>query len=273
MRINSIHVPNLRVSAVLMINAAVLVFTASVAVAQDRYLPAGKPDVFALLPSPPAPSSPEQNADLAEVESVVKNRTPQEEARGKSESDFTYATFSMAIGPILQADKLPKTDALMREVLAESKTVIDAGKNHWQRVRPYELDPQLLKGAKESSFGYPSGHSTRATVDALLLAELFPDRRDAILALGRQIGWDRVVLGRHYETDVFAGRVLAQAIVNQLHESPKFQHDFAAAKAEIEAARANSNSAQPDSKASQPQAMIHSIDSNSPSMKDGDTQK
>ena len=67
----------------------------------------------------------------------------------------------------------------------------------------------------------------------MLLAELYPDKRDAILAEGRQIGWDRVLLGRHYETDVFAGRVLGQAIVRQLHENPAFEHDFAAVKAEI----------------------------------------
>ena len=70
---------------------------------------------------------------------------------------------------------------------------------------------------------------------AMLLAEMYPEKRDAILAEGRQIGWDRVMLGRHYETDVFAGRVLGQAIVRQLHQSPAFESAFAEVKAEIKA--------------------------------------
>jgi hypothetical protein len=41
------------------------------------------------------------------------------------------------------------------------------------------------------------------------------------------------MLGRHYETDIFGGRVLGQAIVRQLHENPAFEHDFAGVKAEI----------------------------------------
>ncbi len=76
-----------------------------------------------------------------------------------------------------------------------------------------------------------------ATVESLVLAELFPDKREAILALGRRIGWDRVQTGYHFLTDVRAGRVLGQAIVRELMASPAFQHDLAEAKAEIAAAQ------------------------------------
>jgi acid phosphatase (class A) len=217
----------------------ILVAISSVVSAQDRYLAPGKPDPIALLPAPPAADSAEQAADLEEVESVVAHRTPQDVARGKAESDFNLATFSTTIGINLASDKLPKTAAMFQEALAETKAITDVGKDYWKRPRPYELDHKLLEGKKESSFGYPSGHSTRATVYALLLAELLPDKREAILAEGRQVGWDRVMLGRHYETDVYAGRVLGQAIVRALHENPKFKLDFAAVKAELDAAAAH----------------------------------
>ena len=106
------------------------------------------------------------------------------------------------------------------------------------------MDEQLGLGAPEKSFGYPSGHSTRGTVEALLLAELFPEHKEAILAIGRNIGWDRVLIGKHFPTDIYAGRVLGQAIVHELQSSPAFQHDFAEARAELQAAQA-SESAQP----------------------------
>jgi len=72
---------------------------------------------------------------------------------------------------------------------------------------------------------------------ALVMAELFPENRDAILNIGRGIGWDRVLIGKHYPTDIFAGRVLAIATMRELSASPLFQRDLAAAKAEIAAAR------------------------------------
>jgi acid phosphatase (class A) len=172
---------------------------------------------------------------LAGVKYAVKHRTASELAHGKAESDLSVETFADAIGPEFKLEKLPKTKALLVEAVAEAKAVTDIGKKHWKRLRPYEVDPSLLEGEKETSFGYPSGHSTRATVMAVLLAELYPEKRDAILAEGRQVGWDRVVMGRHYESDVNAGRVLGQAIVRQLYESPSFGPDLAAAKAEVNA--------------------------------------
>ena len=70
-----------------------------------------------------------------------------------------------------------------------------------------------------------------------LLAELFPEKKEAILAIGRDIGWDRVLIGKHFPTDIYAARVLGQAIVRELLASPAFQRDFAAAKAEVRAAQ------------------------------------
>jgi acid phosphatase (class A) len=88
-------------------------------------------------------------------------------------------------------------------------------------------------GKLEKSFSYPSCHATEGMVLALVLAELFPDRREAVLAIGRDLGWHRVWIARHYPTDIYAGRVFAQAIVRQMKASPDFQHDLAEAKAEI----------------------------------------
>ena len=72
---------------------------------------------------------------------------------------------------------------------------------------------------------------------ALVLADLFPDKHDAIIAEARAIGWHRVEIARHYPTDIYAGRVFAQAIVRQMKKSDAFRKDFAEAKAEITAAK------------------------------------
>jgi acid phosphatase (class A) len=55
--------------------------------------------------------------------------------------------------------------------------------------------------------------------------------------LGQRIGWDRVLTGYHFYSDVQAGRVIGQAIVREMMANPAFQHDLAEAKAEIAAAQ------------------------------------
>src|SRR5205823_2847867 len=109
--------------------------------------------------------------------------------------------------------------------------------DHFKRLRPYQIDESLSLGKPEPSFGYPSGHSVRGTVYAMLVAELFPEHKEAILKIGRDIGWNRVIIGKHFPTDIYAGRVLGQAIVRELLATTAFQHDLAEARAEVQAAQ------------------------------------
>jgi acid phosphatase (class A) len=204
--------------------------------AEDRYLTPGHLDGIALLAPPPAPGSAEEAADLASVRAVFRDRTPAQEARATKDSGLGFDIFTAAIGPVFQNGHLPITRALLGKVKKEIGEVIDTSKDHWKRRRPYQMDEHSTLGAAEPSFGYPSGHSTRGTVYALVLAEVFPAKKENILAVGRDIGWDRVILGKHFPTDVYAGRVLGQAIVRELRASPAFQHDLAEAQAEVQAA-------------------------------------
>jgi len=201
--------------------------------ASDAYLAPGRPNGIALLPPPPNPGSSEEIADLATARSVFHGRTPSDEQRAIKNSGLSFTLFAAAIGPVFDPAQLPKTDALMRKVKKEIGDIIDIPKDHWKRRRPYQLDPALSLGNPEQSFSYPSGHSTRGTVYSLVLAEVFPEQKDSILEIGRDIGWDRVVIGKHFPTDIYAGRVLGKAIVRELLESPSFQHDLAAARAEV----------------------------------------
>lgn len=205
--------------------------------ALTHYLPAGQPDAMALLPPPPLAGSPEQAADMQEVRDVSRAAPSNDVAVAFTEKEFTIFNFTPAIGPFFQPGKFPKTEAFMHGVQRDAEAVTDHAKNFWKRPRPFMIDHTLATGKLEKSFSYPSGHSTESMVLALVLADLFPEKRDAIIAEARTIGWHRVEIARHYPTDIYAGRVLAQAIVRQMKESPDYQRDFAAAQAEIAAAQ------------------------------------
>jgi acid phosphatase (class A) len=208
---------------------------------KSKYLAQGQPDAIALLASPPVAGSAEDAADLETTFHAYSAATPAERAQGVDEIKLTIFHFAPAIGPWFAPGKFPTTEALFKEVEAETKAVTSHAKKHWQRIRPYHVDPARFPDAIEheerTDYSYPSGHSTRATVFALLLAELFPDKHDALLAMSRAIGWRRVEGGVHYPTDIFAGRVLGQAIVRELLANPAFEHDLAEAKAELAAAK------------------------------------
>ena len=203
--------------------------------AEGPYLVSNRLDSVALLAPPPAPQSQEQAADLASVRAAFQARSAAEEARAKADNNLSLFLFARAVGPELAPGKFPKTEALFKEVKKEIGEPIDVAKDHWKRLRPYQVDENLSFGWKEKSFSYPSGHATRGTVYAWLLAEIFPEHREAVLQVGREIGWDRVLIGMHFPTDIQAGRVLGRAIVRELQTSPAFQHDLAEAKAEAQA--------------------------------------
>lgn len=212
-----------------------------VQISQLHYLSEGKPNVIALLTPPPLPDSPEQAADLEEVRAVYHAAPSNDVAIAYSQKKFTAFTFTPFIGGFFQSENLPKTTAFFHRVQEDAVAVTDNAKDFYKRPRPYFVDPSLANGKLEKSFSYPSGHSTESMVLALVLADLFPEKRDAIIAEARSIGWHRVEIARHYPTDIYAGRVMAQAIVREMKKSHEFQRDFAKAKAEIAAAQAASN--------------------------------
>ncbi len=204
-----------------------------------HYLKAGKPDAIALLASPPLPDSAEEAADLNEVREVYHAATSNDIAIANSQKKFNIFTFTPAIGAFFTPGKFPKTEAFFEKIQKDAEAVTDNAKNFYKRPRPFTTDPSLANGKLEHSFSYPSGHSTESMVLALVLADLFPARHDAIIAEARSIGWHRVQIARHYPTDIYAGRVLAQAIVRKMQASPDFKKDFAAAQAEITATTKN----------------------------------
>ena len=219
------------------VGLCLLLLVAPALLAESHYLPPGQPDGVALLAPPPVPGSAEEAADLAAARAVFKARTPAEEARAFKDASLSIFLYAPAIGDFFQPGKFPKTEALFQKVKTDIAAPLDRTKEHWKRRRPYQLDPQLTLGRPEKSFGYPSGHSTRGMVQALLLAELFPEQKEAILAIGRDIGWDRVLIGKHFPTDIHAARVLGQAMVREFLASPAFQRDLAEAKAEVQTAQ------------------------------------
>ncbi len=221
---------------------AVCLFLATQLLAGElKYLSTPTPDATSLLPPPPTAGSAESQAYLDLTHRIHTTATAAQIAQATDENTLTVFHFSTVIGPWFQPGKLPKTEALFKEADRATRTIYIAAKNHWKRLRPYHLAPerftQAIEHEDKTNYSYPSGHATRGTVYALILTELFPAKRDALSEKGREAGWLRVQGGVHYPDDVFAGRVLGQALAQAFLQNPSFQHDLAEAKAELATAK------------------------------------
>ena len=211
--------------------------------AELTFLKEGKPDPTALLAPPPLMDSPEQNADMEEVKMVFHAASEGDKKAAHAEKQFSAFNFADAIGPWFVSNNVPKTAEFFNKVQLDAEEVTSIGKKYFKRPRPYTTDPSLANGKLETSFSYPSGHSTESMVIALVLADLFPDKSDAIIAQARMMGWHRVQIARHYSTDIYAGRVLAQAIVREMEKDSDFKKALAQAEKEVAAARQLAKSA------------------------------
>lgn len=205
--------------------------------AAERFLPDGAIDVAALLPPPVALGSAEELAELDVVLRLQERRGAGDALRIRAEDAMGLATFSDAIGPWCAPERLPRLSALVLAIHAECRPFIHAGKALYAHPRPPAVDPRVIPLVNEGEGSYPSGHSTRGMADALILAELVPDARQALLERGQRIGFDRVVAGVHFPSDVLAGRVLGQAIARALLADAGFRTALTAAQGEIAAVR------------------------------------
>jgi acid phosphatase (class A) len=212
------------------------------------YLPAAEiPDSLNLLPPPPAEGSAAKAADVEAYQITRALRDTPRWQLATRDADLTFpnaaGTFSCVLGvPITEAET-PRLYRLLRRTLTDGGAATRAAKGQYKRTRPFvEFSEGSCSPSDEGYLrndgSYPSGHSSLGWTWTLLLAELAPDRDDAILARGLAYGQSRVICGVHWQSDVDAGRVMGAAVVARLHDDPTFRADFEAARKELEAVRA-----------------------------------
>lgn len=193
----------------------ILAFVAAPLRAADaKYLRAGQVDVIALFAPPSTPDFPEGRVELEATFAIHMGVAATQRARASDENKLIIVHFAPAIGPWFVPGRYPKTEALFKEVEAEAKAVTDEARKDYKCRRPYHFAPERFPHSIEhedpTHYSYPSGHSTRGTVFAALLAELFPEERAALFAIGREVGWLPVIGGVHYPRMFMRGEYSAR---------------------------------------------------------------
>lgn len=212
----------------------------------------GKAAAEALAANVPAPPQPGSAADLADAEAVRAAQVPPASPRAlvaqadaELDPEAAMAMFDCAVGAALQE---PKPRALTRLFTRELEDASDA----WTAAKarfPFRAKPDValdLKPCTEQPparapqiSAYPAGHTVAGELWSRTLAELAPDKAEAIAERAKQIGQSRMVCALQYPSDLSAGAALGAALFEATRAQPDFQADLQAARAEVAAARAS----------------------------------
>ena len=169
------------------------------------YLPDGAVDAQALIGPPPAVGSPRFEQQMAVVMWLQRTRTP-------AQVTFVQETLDVErFAPLIAVDLMAVDGIALKQTvdaaIDDVRADYDRLKEVYDLPRPFVVS-DAVKPVIEARpvASYPSGHATRAVVYARLLAEIFPDQRDALMALALQVGYGRVTAGVHYPMDVLAAK-------------------------------------------------------------------
>ncbi|MEN5092363.1 phosphatase PAP2 family protein [Pseudomonas protegens] len=208
--------------------------------------PADLPVRLALLGAPPKPDSAALARDEEARRAALALRGTAREKLAATDAELSFPgpakTFSCALDTPITEENTPHLYRLMQRTLSDAGGSTYAGKNAYNRPRPFvvheegtcrkDMEPLLLTDGS-----WPSGHSAAGWAWGLVLAEIQPERATELMTRGLAYGQSRVICDAHWQSDVDAGRIMGAATVASLHGNPEFLADLAAAKEEVKTAQ------------------------------------
>ena len=179
--------------------------------------------------------------DMTQYWGAKPLRSSERGKRAATEAEYSVTmmchVFGEAANITLSADASPAIYALLDTVLVKASETADRLKPIRFRKRPFVQlgEPSFVPGDEEKERGkssFPSGHTNLGWVTALIMAEVAPEYQDTILRRGFDYGYNRLIVGYHWFTDIEATRQMSAALVARLHADAGIRQMIAAARAE-----------------------------------------
>ncbi len=203
-------------------------FYQQLATEESELMPPGWRDVISL---PPAP---DDDFTRSEVEYIIALKPLRRRYQGDIDAQIKDVVQPFADGLNLNEAELAGLRKFWATLLPDVTRVTMHFKAKFDRARPRqyskEVDPSISPPGHPA---YPSGHSTDAHTLALVLTEIWPEKKTQLLSIAHQIAMNREIAGVHYRSDTAAGYLLAQQIVTLLPENPKAKSLIAAQKSAL----------------------------------------
>lgn len=182
-------------------------------------------------------------ADLKRYQNAKKYRDTDRGYQAVMDADASSermaAVFSEILGFTISPTTSPNIFSLIKSIRSKSVDLSTKVRLNYFRLRPFaQLNESTPVPAKEKSYrensSFPSGHTCYAWSLGLVLAEIAPARQNKILRRAYDFGYNRVIVGYHWSTDVDAGRILAASLIANLHSDESFRNQIKQAQAEYQ---------------------------------------
>ena len=204
-----------------------------------RFLPADTAAFVASFGAPPAADSSATRAELDELLALQAARGTEDVAAARADRKTEVRRFYGALGlDSANAPALPRVEKLAERVEDDVRIYVRAVKDHYRRLRPYEIEPRLNPCIDnvQGDLSYPSGHAAFGWAMAGMLADLVPEKRLALETRAAAFARQRAVCGVHFPSDLAAGRQAAERVLGAIRATPEYGAESAAAAAELRAA-------------------------------------
>jgi acid phosphatase (class A) len=193
-----------------------------------------------LLMPPPQADSEISTAELHELQDLQALRTRAQAEHAGDDHEQSVERFLGGMG-VSVPDKPPAKPSVALEffecIRTASKNAVEGAKTSFNRTRPYKYPNNRLQVLKEitgdDSSSYPAGHAAYGMVAGLILAEMLPEQKEAIMRRIEDYGMSRMVSGAHFRSDVYAGQIAGGAIVASYFKNKTFWDRFAEAKNDL----------------------------------------
>ncbi len=203
---------------------------------QAYFVASAEIDAADMLPAPPADDSATNKAEIRQLHQIEDRRTPAAVAHAQADAaERDIFIFKPVLGDGFNAKALPLTAALSAHVEEDELADIEPVKRVFGRLRPYQFDKSLhpVCRATMKNDSYPSGHAMSGYLEALVLASMLPEKKDAIFARADDFAHSRLVCGVHHATDLEASKELAYALFGVMADSARFKVERSAAEREL----------------------------------------
>jgi acid phosphatase (class A) len=200
------------------------------------------PDFLKLLAPVAAPGTPQDQADVALFRQWQQPDGSPRWQLAVADANVTYSRFSEAFGSEISEAKSPLLYNLLDRVQSDISGVLGKAKTYYHRPRPFQrfamehvcgyAKPPAPLDNPTTGDSYPSGHTSYGWGTSLVLAEVYPEQAQTILARGREYAESRMVCAVHFPTDLNGGQIVSTAIFSRLTDVPEYKRDLSCAREE-----------------------------------------
>ncbi len=179
------------------------------------------------VPAPPAETSDQTTAELAELRQLQKERSPSANTAiqyynaGPATLHWHDLAFTLARAERQSPNRQAQLAAILHTALHDAVIVTWAAKYQFNRKSPSQLVPDvtpvaLITGAVPAPEpSYPSEHAALAGTAVGILTAFFPKEEANLTATAEEMGQTRLLMGANYRSDIEAGVALGQAVAQK----------------------------------------------------------